>query len=248
MWQEWMAREPVLFGTAVGHLGLLVLLLVVAGLDRTVVTGVNRWVKPMKFCASIAIYLGSMAWFWPLAVASEGAKRAAALVLAGTLILEMVWIVVQAARGVRSHFNVTTALDGLAFQMAGLVIVVNVATAALVGWWTMGTEGTAYVWGVRLGVLSFVVFAMEGAVMAQRLGHAVGAPDEGPGLPVVNWSTKGGDLRVAHFVGMHALQVLPVLGFLTESVAAVAGAFAVWVGISAGVMVQALRGRPLVKG
>lgn len=238
--QEWQAREPLLFATAAGHLGLLVLLLVTGRAER--------WVKPMKFCASIAIYMGSMAWYWPLAVASSGAKQVAAMVLAGTLILEMVWIIGQAARGVRSHFNVATAWDAMAFQMAGVVIVINVATAGLVGWWTMGTEGTAYVWGVRLGVLSFVIFAMEGAVMARRLAHAVGVPDGGPGLPVVRWSTKGGDLRVAHFVGMHALQVLPVLGFLTESVAVVAGAFLVWVGVSAGVMVQALRGRPLVKG
>ena len=240
MWQEWMAREPLLFGTAVGHLGLLALLLVAGRAER--------WVKPMKFCASIAIYLGSMAWYWPLAVASSGAKQVAAMVLAGTLILEMVWIIGQAARGVRSHFNVTTALDGLAFQMAGAVIMINVAPAGLVGWWTMGTEGTPYVWEVRLGLLCFVIFAMEGAVMARRLAHSVGVADGGPGLPVVNWSTKGGDLRVAHFVGMHALQVLPVLGFLTGSVAVVAGTFVVWVGLSAGVMVQALRGRPFVKG
>lgn len=248
MWQEWQAREPLLFGTAAGHLVLLAVLMVVALLDDTTLTGINRWVKPMKFCLSIAIYLGSMAWYWPVVAASSGAKRTAATVLAGTLILEMIWIVGQAGRGVRSHFNVESALDGAAFQMAGIVIVINVATAGWVCWRTFAAEGSAYVWGIRLGLISFVIFALEGGVMAQRLAHAVGVPDGGPGLPVVNWSTTGGDLRIAHFLGMHALQILPVVGYLTGSVGTVAGAFVVWLGLSGAAMVQALGGRPFFKG
>jgi hypothetical protein len=43
--------------------------------------------------------------------------------------------------------------------------------------------------------------------------HTVGAPDGGRGLPITGWSADHGDLRIAHFLGMHGLQLLPLLAW-----------------------------------
>jgi hypothetical protein len=87
--------------------------------------------------------------------------------------------------------------------------------------------------------------------------HSVGVPDGGPGLPGLGWSTIGGDLRIPHFVGIHALQLLPLLALLLARLLPGFGARVrsrlVWV--AAGTYVgglalltwQALRGQPLFR-
>ena len=66
---------------------------------------------------------------------------------------------------------------------------------------------------MRLGLALFVVGSVQGFLIVGNLGHAVPGPDGGPGLPLINWALDRGDLRVAHFIGLHALQALPLLGF-----------------------------------
>jgi len=154
----------------------------------------------------------------------------------------------QAGRVVRSHFNLDTPFDSTLFNLMGVAIIVNIVTAAIFCRWTFRAAPSPYVWGIRMGLVSFVIFAMEGMIMAQRLAHSVGVPDGGPGLPVVNWSTTGGDLRIAHFLGMHALQLLPLVGFFGRSTAAVALAFAVWVSISVVALWGALAGKTFPTG
>jgi hypothetical protein len=107
-------------------------------------------------------------------------------------------------------------------------------------------QRAAYIWGIRLGVLIFLLASAEGAIIVSNNAHTVGAADGGPGLPFVNWSTQYGDLRVAHFFGMHAMQLLPLIGFLFRSRNLVVATSIVWVAAMGGLLLMALRGQPLL--
>ena len=83
--------------------------------------------------------------------------------------------------------------------------------------------------------------------MGARMAHTVGGPDGSNGLPIVNWSRQFGDLRVAHFVGMHALQVMPLLSFyLLRNTKATVAVGLLYCVLAVAAFGQALRGKPLI--
>jgi hypothetical protein len=165
--------------------------------------------------------------------------------------IEMIIIAWQAARGQLSHFNVSTPINGILFQVMGIAIVtLTVWTLVMAVYFFQQAAPehlpTGFWWGIRLGMVLFVIFALEGGMMAARLQHTVGAADGGTGLPVLNWSRSHGDLRVSHFIGMHALQVLPLLGyFVLRRPAEIMLAAACYGALAAYVLLRALGGKPL---
>ena len=190
--------------------------IVMTQVSGTVVSGINAWIKPMKFFFSIWIFCWTMGWYLAY-LYNKRRVRIYTWMVVIVMIIEQVIITWQAANGRLSHFNITTPLYRSLFSIMGIAIVTLTVWTGVIGYYFFKQKQfnatMPYIWGIRLGIIISVLFAFEGGIMAGLLSHTIGAPDGGPGLPVVNWSTQYGDLRVAHFIGIHSLQVIPLFGY-----------------------------------
>jgi hypothetical protein len=211
---------------------LIGLAIAIAGLsaDPRVITGAPAWLKPAKFAISIAVYVFTLAWVFTLIPEWRKTRRVVGWATAMTMIVELTIIDLQAYRGTTSHFNVRTPLDVALFAIMGMAIVVQTLTgvAIAIALWRQVFADRALGWALRLGMIMTIIGAFSGALMVrptpaqlaaaqagqalQTAGaHTVGGPDGGPGLPGTGWSTEHGDLRIPHFLGLHGLQLLPLI-------------------------------------
>lgn len=253
-----MAALSVLFG---------VLLLV----DPRVVEGAPAWLKPLKFAVSIGLYSATFAWVVRALTGTPRLARLAVTTTVATLLVEMALIGLQAARGTTSHFNTSSLFDGAVFTVMGLAIAAQtlVALAVTVALFRQPFTDRAMGWALRLGMALTVAGASTGGLMTSPSpaqiaefkatgampragGHTVGAPDGGPGLPGTGWSSAHGDLRVPHFLGLHAMQALPLVALLVGGlrrerarVVAVLGAAASYAGLFVILLAQALGGESI---
>jgi Terpene cyclase DEP1 len=175
----------------------------------------NIWAKPTKFAVSIG--LNGLSTLWLLRRLPDRRRhRVTAGLLAVFLLAEQVLISVQAYRGVRSHFNTTTPFDSALFRaMGGFVVCAWVClfVLALAAMRTPQTDMLARS-VTSLGPWIVVVGSSVGFVMVAINRHSIGGSDGGPMVPFLGWNSTIGDLRPAHFVGLHALQVLIVVAFV----------------------------------
>ncbi len=228
----WKTNAPL---TTTGLLMLPALAIAVVGLivDPRIITGDPAWLKPAKFAISIALYVFTLTWSFTLIPGWQKTRRIVGWTTAIAMMLELAIIDLQAFRGTSSHFNVSTPVDATLFALMGVAILAQTLTsiAVAIAFWRQTFDDHALGWALRLGMTMTIIGALSAAVMtrppdtqfaAARAGqampvigaHTVGGPDGGPGMPGTGWSTGHGDLRVPHFVGLHALQVLPLFVFV----------------------------------
>lgn len=216
LFAELYRRNPLLTFVAWLHIVALLAALVGYWSDDRLVLGINTWIKPMKFTFSLAVYLWTIAWLSRYIRRPRWAFKTVSVVIAAVVLIETSCILIQAGRGTTSHFNTATDFDAVIFQTMGIMIGIDMLMTVII-LLMFKKPGMrlqpAYLWGIRSGLILFLVGGVISAVMFVNDGHSVGAPDWGPGLPFLNWSTVGGDLRVSHGLALHALQILPLTGF-----------------------------------
>jgi hypothetical protein len=245
-------RNELLFFTGAVYAVMAFVCFVLIYLTNIQVLGISAFIKPMKFYISSVIFTFTMAWILYYLNYSK-LLAAFSWTLVVTLTFENLYISYKAFIGQQSHFNISTSFNSAMFSLMAIAItIITLFTAYIaVVFFTKDfpTLSNSYVWGIRLGLVLFVVFAFEGFVMGAKLSHTVGAPDGGEGLPVTNWSKQNGDLRIAHFLGMHALQILPLIGYyLTNNAKITISMGVLYFLVTTAILIQALNGKPLIKG
>lgn len=255
---ELRRRQPALATLGLAFLMLAIATAALPTVDGRMLGGVSVWAKPAKFFLSAGILLLTSAWFFGL-VAPERRKTAAlewsVRVLAASASFELLYITIQAARGEQSHFNRSDDIHAALYGLMGLAAVAMLATKIPLALEIARRPRPGLDPVLRRAVvtglwMTIILGALTGLYMGQRFaeGHDVGAV--GGAAPVFGWNREGGDLRVAHFFGMHAEQVVPIAAWASAGLAAkvrrriVAASAVALAALTIAVFVQAIEGRP----
>ena len=234
-YKNWRTLNPSMTLFSISNLIGAVLTFVLIFLSSTAVLNEPAWLKPFKFFLSSFILTATLPFI--LREIDEKYAKSAKWISKITIItmgVELIAISIQAFRGVRSHFNFTTLFDSLVFNSMAIAILMFFISQVFLTYRLFQVHfrtKTAKIWSYKLGMIIFLIGAGSGWIMTTpnadqfakiksdqtplEIGsHTIGAADGAEGLPIVGWAKKAGDLRIAHFVGMHALQILPIFALL----------------------------------
>ncbi|MEE9373085.1 MAG: hypothetical protein V3V00_08540 [Saprospiraceae bacterium] len=251
-------RDSLLFRSGLFTLIVGVLLLFPMAIDDRLIMGINPWIKPIKFCLSITIFVWTVAWLLEYFPKTLLWRKIISKTVFVTMLIEILIIIIQAGRGTTSHYNFTTQLNGALFGIMGIMIAL--VTLAIMGLFFLFifkkvNLDRVYLNAIRIGIAIFLLASYVGSIMISNEAHTVGVKDGGPGLPFVNWSTIGGDLRIAHFLGLHAIQIFPLFAYwmikktgikMKERMVALLIFTILFLSVLAFIFFQAQEGKPLL--
>jgi len=260
---EW-ARQTLWLGAGV-QLAMFVPSLIAWFFDDRLVNDINVWDKPIKFETSIFMLIVTVILLLPLLNDAQRAARSvrwSAWAIAFFGMVEILYIVIQSARGRASHFNNSTPLEAIAYPIMGIGAVSMVVGCYFIGlaiWRAKPKSKGQGLWlGAALGLMAGAILtAITAGLMSSgqlvEPGHWVGGiRSDANGLFLLGWSTSGGDLRVPHFFATHLMQALPILGLLADRFTPASAKTIVWGGLGLGILVvvatfaQAMSGIPFL--
>lgn len=263
-WLPDLELEPRLTAAAFAMLALAVPTLFAWLIDPRQFQGVDTWIKPLKFELSVAFYLFTLALFLPLASDRFRASwpgRYLIWPVIVPIVLEVLYIAWRASRLEASHYNSDSALGTWLYTLMGIGAVMFTIAPGFLAYGLARRDAAPMPkvmrWSLVIGLALTCVFGLaSGALLGSSpTGHYVGTqPDLHPTIPFFGWSLAIGDLRVAHFLGLHALQIIPAIGVLLwqatrqskAGLVALGTVSAAYAAITAAALVAALQARPLL--
>jgi hypothetical protein len=220
---ELARREPTLARFGFLLWAAMVPVAIALAIDERTLRDANVWWKPLKFLLSVGAFSLTTAWFVGLLPEARRRARPVRLVVATVVAaggFEIGYIVLQAALGEASHYNVGDALHGTLYTLMAIAAIALVATQGVLAV-ELGRHAA-------LGDGAWRTSVIAGLALTFVLGIASGMPlgglqpPSGGGLPVLGWHLAG-DLRPAHFLGIHAHHLLPLAGFALDRIAPARG-------------------------
>lgn len=204
--------------TGLGWLLVVILAGIIAlmAADRREVEGVDLWLRPLRYTLSLLIYCWTVAWIGRYVSQPRWRLRLLSGVIGTTVLVTTVTLLVQAARGRPLYYDTSTDFDTIVYAVRVAMVAVNSLMMVLLLLLFRRPSvrlPTSYLWSIRAGIVLFLFGSWVGANMLFQGSHSIGGPVGGAGLPLVGWNMSGGDLRVAHGLALHALQVLPLVGW-----------------------------------
>lgn len=232
-----------------------------AFVDARTIDGVHVWVKPLKFAVSLTLFFATIAVVERYL--SETARSSKIMLATGSAVslaylFELGYLIYMAAQAEKSHFNDSTPWHEAMYVLMGAGAVTLVAGVGVVGWVAKRDSGASLGAGLREGIwLGFLFAFLLTLLVAGYLGSNEGAyvglhPEGAPTVPLMGWSGVTGDLRPAHFMSIHAMQALPLLGWWLDrrddsgAVIKVRLATLAYTALTLGLFAQALLGQPLI--
>lgn len=242
------AQTRALLATGALMFAIFLILLPAAIVDPREINGAGVWDKPLKFGVSLGLHFFTIALLVQLLDARRRSGIASTLAIAAAssaAVFEAVYVVGQAARGRRSHFNFETTFEATMYAAMGagavLLVLLPFVVGLLLAFQKDGNRSglkLGAVLGLTIGpVLTLIVAGYMSASGSHFAGAPnLGGPSDAGGLPFFGWSLREADLRPAHFVATHLIQAAPLAGLAVDRLAPAMARPFVWfvvIGLSA---------------
>jgi len=213
---ELYKRNMLLFWMGWIHFLMFFFCLGLLSFNHNLIAGESAWAKPARYYLSSGISTWTLGWII-YHINSKTLIKVLSWLIAVSLLFETTVIFIQSYRGVPSHFNTSDPFNSMMNVLLLSFILLFLITISYITFLFFSQKkmpvSQHYTWGLRLGLLNFVVFSVTGLIMFAKMTHSVGGNGNESGIMLFNWSLKHGDLRIAHFMGVHSLQIIPILSY-----------------------------------